>query len=88
VARGGGAEERGARTVIIERAARLPPLRHRRAAPRPTRSSGKLGFINPLTFGPFSDRFGTDVELISYPHGMAYETTASIPLWNPRDNHP
>ena len=49
-----------------------------------------------LTDGPaagqsinyFHDPFGTDVELISYPHGMAYEATAAIPLWDPRDNHP
>jgi hypothetical protein len=34
------------------------------------------------------DPFGTDVELISYPHGMAYEATAAVPLWDPRDNHP
>jgi catechol 2,3-dioxygenase-like lactoylglutathione lyase family enzyme len=26
------------------------------------------------------------VELISYPHGMAYEKTARIKLWDPRDN--
>ena len=32
--------------------------------------------------------FGTYVELISYPHGMAYEATAEIPLWDPRDNRP
>jgi catechol 2,3-dioxygenase-like lactoylglutathione lyase family enzyme len=32
--------------------------------------------------------FGTDVELISYPHGMAYEQTAPIDLWKPTDNHP
>jgi hypothetical protein len=31
---------------------------------------------------------GTDIELISYPHGMAYQATAPIPLWDPRDNHP
>ena len=36
----------------------------------------------------FHDPFGTDVELISYPHGMAYEATAPILLWDPRDNHP
>jgi catechol 2,3-dioxygenase-like lactoylglutathione lyase family enzyme len=36
----------------------------------------------------FQTPFGTDIELISYPHGMAYEATAPIPLWNPRDNHP
>jgi catechol 2,3-dioxygenase-like lactoylglutathione lyase family enzyme len=49
-----------------------------------------------LTDGPaagqsinyFHNPFGTDVELISYPHGMAYESTAAIPLWDPRDNHP
>ena len=50
----------------------------------------------PVTEGPaagqtinyFATPFGTDIELISYPHGMAYERTASIPLWDPRDNHP
>src|SRR5206468_2708744 len=36
----------------------------------------------------FGTPFGTDVELISYPHGMAYEATAAIALWDPRDNHP
>ena len=36
----------------------------------------------------FETPFGTNVELISYPHGMAYEKTAPIKLWNPRDNHP
>ena len=36
----------------------------------------------------FHDPFGTDIELISYPHGMAYEATARVPLWDPRDNHP
>ena len=36
----------------------------------------------------FQTPFGTNVELISYPHGMAYEATAPIPLWDPRDNHP
>jgi 2-epi-5-epi-valiolone epimerase len=49
-----------------------------------------------LTDGPaagqsinyFATPFGTDLELISYPHGMAYEQTAAVPLWNPRDNHP
>jgi catechol 2,3-dioxygenase-like lactoylglutathione lyase family enzyme len=49
-----------------------------------------------LTAGPaagqsinyFQTPFGTNVELISYPHGMAYEATAPIPLWDPRDNHP
>ena len=32
--------------------------------------------------------FGTYIELISYPKGMAYEETAPDPLWDPRDNHP
>ena len=49
-----------------------------------------------LTEGPaagqsinyFQAPLGIDVELISYPHGMAYEKTAAIPLWDPRDNHP
>jgi catechol 2,3-dioxygenase-like lactoylglutathione lyase family enzyme len=50
----------------------------------------------PVTAGPaagqtinyFRTPFGTDVELISYPHGMAYEATAAVPLWDPRRNHP
>jgi hypothetical protein len=50
----------------------------------------------PVTAGPaagqtinyFATPFGTDIELISYPHGMAYEKTAPIRLWDPRDNHP
>jgi catechol 2,3-dioxygenase-like lactoylglutathione lyase family enzyme len=50
----------------------------------------------PVTEGPaagqtinyFATPFGTDIELISYPHGMAYEATARIPLWDPRNNHP
>lgn len=50
----------------------------------------------PVTAGPaagqtinyFRTPFGTDIELISYPHGMAYEATAAVPLWDPRDNHP
>lgn len=40
------------------------------------------------TINYFRTPFGTDIELISYPHGMAYEATASVPLWDPRDNHP
>jgi catechol 2,3-dioxygenase-like lactoylglutathione lyase family enzyme len=40
------------------------------------------------TINYFQTPFGTDIELISYPHGMAYEATAAIPLWDPRDNHP
>jgi catechol 2,3-dioxygenase-like lactoylglutathione lyase family enzyme len=50
----------------------------------------------PVTDGPaagqsinyFRAPFGTYVELISYPHGMAYEATAETPLWDPRDNRP
>jgi catechol 2,3-dioxygenase-like lactoylglutathione lyase family enzyme len=50
----------------------------------------------PVTGGPaagqtinyFRTPFGTDIELISYPHGMAYQGTAPIRLWDPRDNHP
>jgi len=50
----------------------------------------------PVTGGPaagqtinyFRAPFGTFVELISYPQGMAYEATAPIPLWDPRDNRP
>jgi catechol 2,3-dioxygenase-like lactoylglutathione lyase family enzyme len=40
------------------------------------------------TINYFQTPFGTDIELISYPNGMAYEATAPIPLWDPRDNHP
>jgi len=47
-----------------------------------------------LTEGPaagqainyFETPFGTDVELISYPRGMAYEAKAAVDLWNPHDN--
>jgi len=39
-------------------------------------------------FNYFRTPFGTNVELKSYPDGMAYEATAAVPLWNPRDNHP
>jgi catechol 2,3-dioxygenase-like lactoylglutathione lyase family enzyme len=48
----------------------------------------------PITSGPaagqtinyFRTPFGTYVELISYPHGMAYQRRARVPLWNPRHN--
>ena len=40
------------------------------------------------TINYFRTPFGTDIELISYPHGMAYEATAPIKLWDPRSNHP
>src|SRR5581483_9214580 len=47
-----------------------------------------------LTDGPaagqsinyFGTPFGTDLELISYPDGMAYEATAPVPLGDPRHN--
>jgi catechol 2,3-dioxygenase-like lactoylglutathione lyase family enzyme len=60
------------------------------------RAGSKLFGPVTLTDGPaagqsinyFEDPFGTAVELISYPHGMAYQSTAPIPLWDPRDNHP
>jgi catechol 2,3-dioxygenase-like lactoylglutathione lyase family enzyme len=50
----------------------------------------------PVTDGPaagqtinyFRTPFGTYIELISYPKGMAYEATAETPLWDPRDNRP
>ena len=50
----------------------------------------------PVTDGPaagqainyFRAPFGTYIELISYPKGMAYEETAATPLWDPRDNRP
>ncbi len=50
----------------------------------------------PITSGPaagqtinyFKTPFGAFVELISYPHGMAYQRTAKIPLWDPRRNKP
>ena len=40
------------------------------------------------TINYFRAPFGTYVELISYPEGMAYEETADVPLWDPRDNRP
>lgn len=61
-----------------------------------TNAGTKLDGPLTLTDGPaagqsinyFRTPFGTNVELISYPHGMAYEATAPIALWDPRDNHP
>ena len=40
------------------------------------------------TINYFRTPFGTDIELISYPHGMSYQATAPILLWNPQHNHP
>jgi catechol 2,3-dioxygenase-like lactoylglutathione lyase family enzyme len=50
----------------------------------------------PVTEGPaagqsinyFGTPFGTYAELISYPHGMAYEQTAAVKLWSPKDVAP
>ena len=59
-------------------------------------SRGVEKLLGPLavTDGPaagqsinyFRAPFGTYIELISYPDGMAYEETAEIPLWDPRKN--
>jgi catechol 2,3-dioxygenase-like lactoylglutathione lyase family enzyme len=59
-------------------------------------SKGVQKLLGPLavTDGPaagqsinyFRAPFGTYIELISYPKGMAYEKTAQTPLWDPRDN--
>lgn len=59
-------------------------------------SGTKLFGPVPITEGPaagqsinyFENPFGTAIELISYPHGMAYEAAAPIDLWDPRDNRP
>jgi len=61
-----------------------------------TRGAQKRFGPFPVTGGPaagqainyFATPFGTDIEFISYPHGMAYEATAAVPLWDPRSNHP
>ena len=59
-------------------------------------SKGAQKFLGPvpLTDGPaagqtinyFRTPFGTYVELISYPSGMAYESDPSRPLWSPKRN--
>jgi catechol 2,3-dioxygenase-like lactoylglutathione lyase family enzyme len=59
-----------------------------------TKAGSKLDGPLAVTAGPaagqsinyFRTPFGTNVELISYPHGMAYEQTARTKLWDPRDN--
>ena len=53
-------------------------------------------FLGPfaLTDGPaagqsinyFKTPFGTYIELISYPKGMAYEVPSVKPLWSPKQN--
>jgi catechol 2,3-dioxygenase-like lactoylglutathione lyase family enzyme len=61
-----------------------------------TETGTKLFGPVTLTDGPaagqsinyFENPFGTNIELISYPHGMAYQSSAPIPLWDPRHNHP
>jgi catechol 2,3-dioxygenase-like lactoylglutathione lyase family enzyme len=59
-------------------------------------SRGAQKFLGPLpvTEGPaagqsinyFRTPFGTYIELISYPNGMAYERDPSRPLWSPKRN--
>src|SRR5205814_7945009 len=59
-------------------------------------SKGVQKFLGPfpLTAGPaagqtinyFKTPFGTYVELISYPKGMAYQVPSVKPLWSPRQN--
>lgn len=59
-----------------------------------SRGAEKLMGPLPVEEGPaagqsinyFKTPFGTYVELISYPDGMAYEADAAAPLWNPNDN--
>jgi catechol 2,3-dioxygenase-like lactoylglutathione lyase family enzyme len=54
----------------------------------------KLAGPLPVTEGPaagqtinyFKTPFGTYIELISYPSGMAYERDPSRPLWSPKRN--
>ena len=60
--------------------------RRRREAPRPARGDRRPCAGQSINY--FRTPFGTFIELISYPKGMAYEATAPIPLWDPRDNRP
>ena len=57
------------------------------------RGARKLLGPFPVTGGPakgqtinyfFPPPLGRYIELISYPHGMAYERHANPPLWSPR----
>ncbi len=58
------------------------------------RGAQKLAGPLPVTEGPaagqtinyFKTPFGTYVELLSYPNGMAYERDPSRPLWSPKRN--
>ena len=73
-------------------------VRHIDKAVARMQALGAQKLLGPLavTDGPaagqsinyFRAPFGTYVELISYPKGMAYEASAAIPLWDPRDNRP
>jgi catechol 2,3-dioxygenase-like lactoylglutathione lyase family enzyme len=73
-------------------------VRHIDKAVAYMQSKGVEKLLGPLsvTDGPaagqsinyFRAPFGTYIELISYPHGMAYEATAQTRLWDPRDNRP
>jgi catechol 2,3-dioxygenase-like lactoylglutathione lyase family enzyme len=73
-------------------------VRHIDKAVAYMQSKGVEKLLGPLavTEGPaagqtinyFRAPFGTFIELISYPKGMAYEATAPIPLWDPRGNRP
>jgi catechol 2,3-dioxygenase-like lactoylglutathione lyase family enzyme len=73
-------------------------VRHIDKAVAYMQSKGVEKLLGPLavTEGPaagqsinyFRAPFGTYIELISYPKGMAYEETAETPLWDPRDNRP
>ena len=38
------------------------------------------------TINYFHPPFGTFIEFINYPHGMAYQKTARVLLWNPQNN--
>ena len=73
-------------------------VRHMDKAVAYLEAKGVQRLLGPLavTDGPaagqtinyFRTPFGTFLELISYPKGMAYEATAPIPLWDPRANRP
>jgi catechol 2,3-dioxygenase-like lactoylglutathione lyase family enzyme len=68
---------------------------HKAVAAMRGRGARKLFGPFPVTAGPaagqsinyFLPPIGHYIELISYPHGMAYEKTARPPLWSPRRPH-
>ena len=72
-------QHRQGRRVPAEqgRAEAVRPVRRHRRAPPPGQT---INYVRTP--------FGTDIELISYPHGMAYQASAAVPLWDPRGNHP